>query len=67
MNFSTLLKAFTRYNLKILRNRIYLLLIQKKKVEGIKVAELLPPLYKILQEEFLKMNMGEFRDRYHSS
>ena len=53
--------------MKILRNRIYLLLIQKKKVEGIKVAELLPPLYKILQEEFLKMNMGEFRDRYHSS
>ena len=31
------------------------------------MTELLPSLYKILQEEFLKMNMGEFRDRYHSS
>ena len=66
LNFSTLLKAFSRYNLKILFNRLTLLFAQKKKA-GMKMSELLPPLYKIVQEEFLKQNQAEFRDRYHSS
>ena len=52
--------------MKILFNRLTLLFAQKKKT-GMKMSELLPPLYKIIQEEFLKQNQTEFRDRYHSS
>jgi hypothetical protein len=60
LNFSLLLKAYADYNLKILHNRIQLLLAQKKKV-SIKFSELLPLLYKILQEEFLRQEQFQYR------
>ena len=55
LNFSTLLRSYSRYNLKILQNRLTLL-YQAKKRTSFKFSELLPLLYKIIQEEFLKVN-----------
>jgi hypothetical protein len=48
VNFSILIKAYTRYNIKLLINRFRLLFAHKQK-NAIRLTELLPLLYKILQ------------------
>jgi hypothetical protein len=65
LNFSTLLRSYSRYNLKILQNRLTLL-YQAKKRTSFKFSELLPLLYKIIQEEFLRVNQLELREKYHN-
>lgn len=66
LNFSVLLRANADYNLKILLNRIRLLMAAKNRF-SFKFSEFLPSLYKILQEEFLKQNQLELRNRFHEN
>jgi hypothetical protein len=59
-----LLRSNADYNLKILLNRIRLLMAAKNRT-AFKFSEFLPSLYKILQEEFLKQNQLDLRSRFH--